>query len=91
MLEPPPTATRPSALCAFQASRAARTAASVGLDGVWSKTATGRSFSASSAFCSTPAARTPASVTTSGRVMPMRAHSAASSRTAPKSNWIWVT
>ncbi len=45
---------------------AARTAASVGLGGVWSNTVTGRSTRASRAFCSTPAARTPASVDDQG-------------------------
>jgi hypothetical protein len=39
---------------------------------------------------STPAARTPASLTTSGRRMPALAHSAGSRRTAPKSISIWV-
>ena len=91
MAEPPPTAIKPSQRLALYTSTAARTAASVGLDGVWSNTATGRPGRASSAFCSTPAALTPASVTTSGRVMPTRSHSCCSSFTAPKSNWIWVT
>ena len=90
MAEPPPTAMRPSQRCARYISTAARTAASVGLEGVWSNTATSRSPSASSAFCSTPAARTPASVTISGRLIPMRAHSLLNSLMAPNSNWIVV-
>ena len=91
MADPPPTAIRPSQRLALYTSTAARTAASVGFDGVWSNTATGRPGKASSAFCSTPAALTPGSVTISGRVMPTRSHSCLSSLTAPKSNWIWVT
>jgi hypothetical protein len=39
--EPPPTAIRPSQLLAWNIAAAARTAASVGLDGVWSNTVTG--------------------------------------------------
>jgi hypothetical protein len=77
MAEPPPTAMSPSQRPLRYSSTAARTAASVGLEGVPSNTDTSRSAMASSAFCSTPAARTPASVTISGRFMPMRAHSAA--------------
>ena len=69
---------------------AARTAASVGFEGVWSKTACGSAPSASSARSSTPAARTPASVTTSGYPIALRAHSCGSSRRLPKSRWIWV-
>jgi hypothetical protein len=62
----------------------------VGFDGVWSNTACGSSPSAAIALSSTPAARTPASVTIRGRRMPMRSHSCGSSLTAPKSSWICV-
>jgi len=91
MADPPPTAMSPSHPCALNKAVAARTAASVGLDGVWSNTASGMPGRASIARCRMPAAFTPGSVTISGRVMPTRSHSWRSSRTAPCSNWMWVT
>ena len=87
---PPPTAIRPSQPCRAYSATAPRTATSVGLEGTSSNTATARGPSASSTGCSTPAARTPASVTTSARVMPTRWQCSPMRASAPKSNSIWV-
>ena len=78
-------ATRPSQRWDLNISTARRTAASVGLDGVWSNTGGGVSPQAAKALANTPAARTPASVMISGAFMPALAHSAGSKAAAPKS------
>jgi predicted AAA+ superfamily ATPase len=75
----------------FLAATAARTAASLGLDGVSSNTASGISCRAARALSSRPTAFTPASVTISGRVMPTRWHSACNCARAPNSIRMLVT
>jgi hypothetical protein len=85
--DPPPIATIPSQLAARNASVASSTAASVGLGGLRSNHVTRAGSQARLTTSSAmPAARTPGSVTTSGRATPCSVSASPSSADAPKPN-----
>jgi hypothetical protein len=85
--DPPPIATIPSQPAARKASVASSTAASVGLGGLRSNQVRPPGSHAAPATSSAmPAARTPASVTISGRAIASSPSTSASSADAPKPN-----